>query len=262
MIFMKASQLILTLCMLGTALSGCSSIQDSDVCENTYLHIKSCNAPSELTDFGMFVTNQNGTVININGENSHVIQEHGIWKTPPIVIKLGQNMQLFAYYPYSESVSVTDIPVSLSAQTDYLYSKGQTVTYSSFSANIELFHLLSKVTIKVNEEYVENLSVSDYPAEGTLNLFAGTISKRQTSTTTVQSTNNAILLFPGYTDIIVDITFRGKSYHYPVTVNLEPGKKYVYSLVLQENNKLEIDKVSVSSWETGGNYEGIIEPET
>ena len=112
----------------------------------------------------------------------------------------------------------------------------------------------------MNEERAENLSVSDYPESGSLNLFAGTLTKGNTLAT-VSGNGSGILLFPGATDVTVTITYRGKQYHYPLSVNLEPGKEYVYSLILQENNKLEVGNVSVIAWVSGGDYDGTIEPE-
>lgn len=260
---MKASS-FLTACLLVTALWGCSNTQENSLTDSQRLGIKSCSArgeaAGEISEFGMFVTNQNGSAVDGNGDNAHVYLEHGLWNVPHIAIKSGQTLQLFAYSPYMEGMTVTDIAVSLSSQTDYLYSKGQTVTYSSYTPDIELHHLLSKVTVQVNEERAENLSVSDYPESGSLNLFAGTLTKGNTLAT-VSGNGSGILLFPGATDVTVTITYRGKQYHYPLSVNLEPGKEYVYSLILQENNKLEVGNVSVIAWVSGGDYDGTIEPE-
>jgi hypothetical protein len=258
---MKANS-FLALCSLATALWGCSSEQESNTSENMILRINSCYAmgeeQGEINDFGMFLTTQDGAIFDANGNNAHVTQDHGLWETPSITISPDQSAQLFAYCPYTEDATVTDIPVCISSQTDYLYSKGQTVTYSSYTPSIELYHLLSKITIQINDEAVESLSVSGYPEDGTLNLYEGTLSKGKTNTT-VMSEDNGILLFPGYNDIVIDITYQGNSYHYPLTIDLESGKEYIYSLVLQQNNKLEISKVTIINWETGGNYEGTIE---
>ncbi len=260
---MKASS-FLTACLLATALWGCSNKQENSLTDSQQLRVKSCNARGEsderITEFGMFVTAQNGTAVGGNGNNAHVIMEHGIWNTPPIAIKSGQTLQLFAYYPYKGGVTVTDMPVSLADQTDFLYSKGQAVSYTNFTPDIELHHLLSKVTITVNKEFVEKLSVSDYPETGSLNLFDGKLIKSKTNTT-ISSANSNILLFPGKTDVTVLITYKGNTYNYPLSVTLEPGKEYVYSLILHENKKLEVGNVTVIDWEAGGDYDGTIEPE-
>ena len=109
---MKASS-FLTACLLVTALWGCSNTQENSLTDSQRLGIKSCSArgevAGEISEFGMFVTNQNGSAVDDNGDNAHVYMEHGLWNVPPIAIKSGQTLKLFAYSPYMEGMTVTDI---------------------------------------------------------------------------------------------------------------------------------------------------------
>lgn len=252
---------------LATALTGCSSSQNSVPETDSYLHIRSCRAQGEsitgINDFGLFVTTEDGSNYDTNSNNAHVILQSDKWEIPPISIKSNNPGKLFAYYPYIDDATVTGITVNLLPQTDYLFSKGQTVTSTSYTPDIELHHVLSKVTVSVNDESVSDISVADYPMTGVLNLFAGTLTKNN-GKGTITSGKSEILLFPGSNEgLTFDITYQGESYQYsPADTDYEAGKEYTYSLILQENNQLTISQVTIRNWQIGGNYEGTIDSES
>ena len=127
--------------------------------------------------------------------------------------------------------------------------------------------VLDKYNVKVIGVQVDGysectLSVTGYPYLGSYSLSSGTFSI-ESPTATLASPSSSLLVFPGsIKDYKALVTCGGEefSYYFPEQ-ELEGGKEYRYRLKVSREGKLELEGITVTAWQDGGEYEIPVRPE-
>ena len=159
------------------------------------------------TEMGLFITTGSiGNVYDNTSANSNVkavLGASGWVLTPPVYLS-ANNATIYAYTPYSSSVSSgTSIPVNVtSAVADYCYGKSSgTINAKSPTATITMSHALTKVRFKISkastytgtgkltEISINGSTNNTICAQGTLNISTGVITATTTSAHTITRTN-------------------------------------------------------------------------
>lgn len=248
----------LTFVMPVAALTGCAGSNDTD--EESVIRISSCVARGEdgqeisVSEFGMFVTDAGGALY---ADNIPASNQSGKWTFADISL-LGGEKGIYAYYPYNTSESGGKISLDARSQTDYLYSEKTAVSSVTPSVSIVLYHLLSKVTFKIPASSPVQVKVTDYVYSALYNLLTGTLEVEQAKGT-VSSLTGSLLLYPGNNPTMpVSLVADGRSYDFVMpAATLRSGKEYVYTL-RPAGNGVEIEDITISGWQPGGDYEGTI----
>ena len=226
----------LTFVMPVAALSGCSGPNDSPE-QDAVMSISSCTARGDdgqemsVSEFGMFVTDTAG---NLYPDNIRVLNRSGKWTFAEISLSDGDK-GIYAYYPYNPSFSGGKMGLDARSQTDYLYSERTMVSGNAPSASITLYHLLSKVSFRTG-------SLEIKPEKGTISSGTG-----------------SLLLYPGDSPAMhVALVAGGHPYDFVMpAAAFRSGKEYVYTLKTAGNG-VEIEDITITGWQPGGNYEGTI----
>lgn len=203
--------------------------------------------PNVLTDLkdglqmNIFVTFSNNSS---NVKMSKAICSNGLWKaSPSIPLESGVNASFYAVYPYSSSyTSSKAIPVSVSNQTDYLYSGGKaTVSKNSPTASVTMHHAMAVFAFNIDKKGYEGngklqevkLSGDGFFTEGDLDITTGTISGSsrgeyaKSFSETLQEggfANNIPAMF------VIPSNSNGSNYQLTITVD---GKTYTSNLPKQ-----------------------------
>lgn len=181
----------------------------------------------------------------------------GKWSVAPATELGEEKSYLFAFAPYSATASdPSAVPVSIAAQTDYLYS-GTTVTVSASSPQgvLTMKHALSILAFNLSLEGYEgtgeltSVELSGIPTQGTLNVSTGTVTATEKGnyTLNVQKTiangwDEGVPQFfclPFQPDAKeTNVTFQIDGRNFVVSLpqtGMETGMKYVFHLVLTKN---------------------------
>lgn len=170
---------------------------------------------------------------------------------------------IYAYYPYAASINPSQMAVSLTGQTDYMYGKGDnTVSMIQKNANITMKHALTQVVFKIKKstEYLGTGSLSSVmlknmpsssvlQSAGTLDITTGNITGTSandiaymgayTLSTTVQSLTTMLIPVAQTTTAAMKVEFviDGTTYQYvfPAGTQWEAGTRNVYTLTLGSN---------------------------
>lgn len=250
-----------TVFMLAAAFIGCSNNNESS--EDSQVSIRSCytrsgTETSIIKDFGLFIAKSDGSAYNNSSSNSNIhVTYNGTWYLPKITLGK-ENGTLMAYSPFDETCTITNMPLDLSKQIDYLYSKGQIVNYNNPNVSIELNHILSKLTFVIENNSPTSIKIGNYPITASLNLFKKTINSNNTKGI-ITTTEGSIYILPGPSQTIdkIVLTHQNVDYDYILPENtFEEGKEYVYNLSITANHDLNLTELKVSPWISGGKYEG------
>lgn len=252
--------------MLAAAFTGCSNNNensDNGSSDDNQVSIQACytrsgNTTSIIKDFGAFLAKDDGTPYDNSSTNIHVTYD-GTWYLPKITLGK-ENGILLAYSPFDANGTITNIPLDLSKQIDYLYSAEQTVNYNNPNVSIELNHALSKLVFVVEGNSPTAIRIGNYPTTARLNLFKKTISANSTKGT-IGTTDDSIYILPGSSRNIdkIVLTYQNVDYDYILPENtFEEGKEYTYNLSVTDNHELTLNAVNVNPWVSGGKYEGNI----
>lgn len=181
----------------------------------------------------------------------------GKWSVAPATELGEEKSYLFAFAPYSATASdPSAVPVSIAAQTDYLYS-GTAVTVSASSPQgvLTMKHALSILAFNLSLEGYEgtgeltSVELSGIPTQGTLNVSTGTVTATEKGnyTLNVQKTiangwDEGVPQFfclPFQPDAKeTNVTFQIDGRNFVVSLpqtGMETGMKYVFHLVLTKN---------------------------
>lgn len=184
--------------------------------------------------------------------------ENNKWSISPTVeLKEGENAYLFAFYPYSTSLTKPEaIPVDITAQTDYLYSgSAVSVSYSSPQGTLKMQHASSMLAFNISKDRYEgagalsSIKIADIPVKGTLNIASGIINSTEKGDYTITANKQIdtewaedlpqMFCLPFKSsgqDITAAFLIDGKEYsiNLPKT-DIEAGMKYIFHLVITNN---------------------------
>lgn len=242
------------------ALAGCTENAPQAADENS-LKVE-CYARSTsggnviVKDFGMYVMNGSSSY---EGVNNPVHVTYGTsWQYPEIW--LDREATIYAFYPYQSTSDITNIPLSLSPQTDYLATTSAILaSRSNPSIHIILDHLLAKIQIRIDGSKDLTYTITNIETSGTYNLSGNNLSVSTPGTVT--SSGSEALIFPAREkSLSMSISYNGKSYNYVApSKTYESGKEYTYNLKINDSKELVIvGEVEVNPWQVGGNYEGTV----
>lgn len=187
---------------------------------------------------------------------------------------------LYAYYPYSSSVSnITSVPVNVTTGNDYMYGTPVTgLSATSVDASIALNHALAAIRVNtILGDYTGTGAVTSVRIElgtaqyttatmngktGALSSSSGSVTERsQTVSYTMSASGTAtdFLMLPQSTafDMDIYVTIDGDDYIYSATgVTLAQGSINTYSLTLNSTSSVDLvtrsqaDKQGTTTWTT------------
>ncbi|MBQ5718621.1 MAG: fimbrillin family protein [Alistipes sp.] len=179
------------------------------------------------------------------------------WKgTPAITLDGGETAYFFATYPYSaEAVNPLEIPVTVAAQKDVLYSGGAAkATESAPSCTLSMRHAMAVIAFNI-KSYVGGKLQSiqfdsqQFPLEGTMRITSGRITATEMGPYTQKcdvsltpkgwaNEHPGALVIPytaGSAGLPVHLTIDGKSYDIDLpSMTFAMAKKYIFTLILSE----------------------------
>lgn len=248
----------LTFVMPVAALTGCAGSNGAD--GQSTMGISSCVARGEdgqympVKEFGMFVADGSGRIC---ADNIPVRYQSGKWVFADIDLTDGEK-DIYAYYPYNASALGGKISLDARTQADYLCSRKTTATAASPSVSIILKHLLSKAVFRVQGKTLNMVKTAGYKYSASYDVMAETLVTGPEKGE-ISSSEGCLLLYPGDNPAMpLSLSVEGKDYDFIMpAIRLQPGKEYTYTLTVNGNG-VEITDISLSQWQPGENYEGVI----
>lgn len=191
-------------------------------------------------------------------------RQSGNWTmSPEVRVKEGQNVFLYAFYPYnSANTDPTKIPVDINTQTDYLYSGNYVpASFTTHTVTLNMKHAQSMIAFNVKKEgyggegHITSIKLSSdkyIVTNGTLNVTSGAIAATghgsiaaQVSATAgaqgISGVLPAIWAAPFNTlntgaTVTAVITIDGKEYSIALPeVSAQRGWQYIFHCVLTKN---------------------------
>lgn len=250
--------------LLSAAFASCTSEstetpeQPESLSVECYSRSADNNTKSLVKDFAMYVFSGSG---NYEGVSNPVhVTYSDKWDFPSITLR--EPAQIHAFYPYTDNMDYTAIPLSLTPQTDYLTSVGAvTADKTNPSISIVMEHILSKINVTINSSANCKVTLSSVPATASYNLRSNNLLTKAESDVT--SSTSSVLMFPTAEErqIGMKISYEGKTYSYRANPKVyESGKSYTYTLKINDDKELAIiGDVIITDWKAGGNYEGTVQ---
>lgn len=199
-------------------------------------------------------------------------------------IEIKQKMDVFAYYPYTTSVTTSEqIPVDVTTQTDYLYGTGS-CGIGTPNVSVTMKHALSlvRIVIKKNdynkEGKVERVAINNIATLATLNAQTGVVnSNNREENASLQIggnyllddknlvTSEAILVPVGSAEgITASLVIDGEefTYSFPSEHVWEQGLSYTYTLNMREGYNCPVDMeevpIDVEYWSVFGKTDNLV----
>lgn len=214
---------------------------------------------------------KNGTIVAAD-ENNAIYWENN------------NDMDIYAYYPYdkSNSVSVTDhtftIPTDQSNElnyykSDFLRAVREDVEITSSPVGMTFYHLMSKVSVTITHDssfadddfnkLTKVLTINGVEDSGKVDISKGEVAvsskKESLSFTTLANGNTfSAIIFPQNRN---DVKFRLKlgDDYYSSTINIayDSGKEYKYTFTVTKNEgALTLKSAKIEGWGDGGSIDG------
>ena len=155
--------------------------------------------------YGIFAMNGYTEQCIDKGENVEVFYKDQVSETA-VKIPLPQDVHVpvYAYYPYSEDVSLASFPIDISTQTDYLWGYGVDqfgkqwyATATNRSIGIYLKHILSRITLRIHRDADNDIN---YKLSSVL-LSGDGMNTYRTCMADVQNQTLRDLSYGGYSDV-------------------------------------------------------------
>ena len=236
-------------------------IREREVMFTTEVQTRACtNVVQEISEdqsLGVMMVYSTDTTSNGIKEAIH---SNGLWKgKQSIFIKENDQAQLYAFYPYNSSVtSGKAIPVEMNSQTDYLYAKATSISYSSPNGKVTFNHALSILSFNIDKNVYSGKGMlksiriegDDFYTEGTMDVSTGVISGTKKGTFTLEKeytlaqggwTEDLPDFFCLPTNVVADkvkLTFQIDDKSYSCTLpkmGIVGGTKYIVRLTLTNN---------------------------
>lgn len=264
------------------------------------IHTKVSNNTFEAADvIGLYVTDYIDETtpmpLQVSGNranNSQVTFDGSDW-TPEQTIYWGNGKSdVYAYYPYFETVTdinklyfevATDQTADGCGASDFLWAKAEGVRQADGTVNLNMKHLMSKLTVKIvaGEDYIGSLpedatvSLHSTVTDVNINLENGSVVKDPYSgAKSIKMKNLGIRTFDGekavvYEAIVVpqmletsvpllEINSKSVSYLLEDPFNFRPGVAYTYTVTLNTSTtaiKVEIG-CELEDWNSTGGDSG------
>jgi hypothetical protein len=206
----------------------------------------------------------------------------------PVYYKDKNDVNIYAYYPYTEELSGNVATVKIADQTDWLYAKAEGITYNTATQALTFDHVLTKfiLTLKVGTGITDlkaltSITLKNLGSEGTFNTQTGVIATTTSADysvpvttisegTTEQSYTLLILPVSGTAnapaEIPVEILYDDATYSVTLQASsgLEAGKSYSYTVNLTRNG-LTVGSSLITDWSDANldedDYSAEIQPE-
>lgn len=185
----------------------------------------------------------------------------------PIYFQDRNDVNVSAYYPYTETVTNNTLSVSLSDQKDILFAHKDNVAYTETSLALTFDHVLTQLTLVLKAgDGIENLDaltavkLKDLVSAASWNVLTGALTNGDTKTdyevtsfTANQdgSKSLSLLAFPvsGETSIALKVTYDGVDYDATLTAGsgLAAGNNYTYTVNIKQSG-LAINGSTINEW--------------
>jgi hypothetical protein len=185
----------------------------------------------------------------------------------PIYFQDRNDVNVSAYYPYTETVTNNTLSVSLSDQKDILFAHKDKVAYTETSLALTFDHVLTQLTLVLKAgDGIENLDaltavkLKDLVSAASWNVLTGALTNGDTKTdyevtsfTANQdgSKSLSLLAFPvsGETSIALKVTYDGVDYDATLTAGsgLAAGNNYTYTVNIKQSG-LAINGSTINEW--------------
>ena len=256
---------------------------------------------------GLFVTdyadNSTPMPLQISGNraNNLAIVCNGVsWTPAKTVYWGGGKSDVYAYYPYIESITdIEEQPWSIAADqtkeaegdapgayeaSDFLWAKAEGVSQSGGAVNLEMKHIMSKLTVRIvaGEDYVGSLPedasvlLHSTVTDAKVNLEKGSATKDSHSgAKSIKMKNLGIRTYDGVQAVVyeaivvpqmletsvplIEINSKSVSYLLEDSFNFRPGTAYTYTATLNTSTtSIKVDiGCELDDWNsTGGSGSG------
>lgn len=221
-------------------------------------------------EVGLFVTSGNiGDHYNSITTNNNVKATNtgSGWSIPDVELTAAP-ATIYAYYPYSSTCKDgRNIEIKTSTQTEWMFgthTNGQgVINNSNNTVSLTLRKVLSRIRFHLKKEgytgagKLTNISISEHPLIGSLNVSTGTISHsnnegilNQAQNLTLETTYSSpvdILLFPTISlanQPVITFLIDGWAYRFRLNdlLKLEQGLSYDYHLILKQDHLLVVNE--------------------
>ena len=194
----------------------------------------------ENTDISLFITG--GTSDKYNADNVKWTHDGTEWfsDTTTIIEKDNFNQKIYAFSPYLDEITNSEVSINIYDQVDFLYSKPTNINSSGF--DLLMRHLLSKIVVKLTfsdetlslNATVSNIQIKNMYSDAKFNISDGTFNSLSTSNATIDLINNEALLIPIETSEITLVVTFDSGITKEITVNtpngLQQGMYYEISI--------------------------------
>jgi hypothetical protein len=295
---MKLSNLLFA-AAAATIWTACSNDTENDSNALQALQVQANIATTTRVSGGAFVkddaiglhvisTATNGLTSGSNVKYTAQDANGNFTSTTPVYYKDQNAVNIYAYYPYTESLSSNAVTVKLTDQTDWLYAKNEQVTYNTAKPTLTFDHVLTQfvLTLKAGTgvsdlKALSTLTLKNIPSEGSFQTQTGALTVTKSTGYSLSNISLAagtkeqsytILLFPisGTTDapaeIPVELSYDGATYSVTLKASegMKAGKSYSYTVNITRTG-LTVGSASINSWGTAinqGNSDAVIQPES
>lgn len=207
------------------------------------------------------------------------------WDTSSSVLLSSTIGKVYAYYPYSSSVTdITKIPVSTENTVDYMYAEPVTgISNNSPVARINMKHALAAIGVKVlkgtytGSANMTTISIASqgFGSSGMLDAISGTLEDIQNTGSDITWTGNIPLSVETETvmQTVIPTTLENQNISFKVIIDgqsytttkaiegvLRQGNIYEYTLTLN-GTEMRISSTTVTKWVTNTGNGGELETE-
>ena len=191
-------------------------------------------------------------------------------------------LSVFAYYPYSESISsnaaypfAVAIDQSTAADfynSDFITAQATNLAPQTTPVNLTFNHSMSRINITLQagegitaDELAaaeKSFSIGGLVAAGTINLATGTATAGATTASITPLENNEVsysaIVYPQTNAVTFSLEIDEDIYTYTTDVELEAGYKYQFNLTLNtwESPEMTLSATTINPWEDGEETNG------
>ncbi|MBQ0081334.1 MAG: fimbrillin family protein [Alistipes sp.] len=184
----------------------------------------------------------------------------------PIMIAKGNPQYAYAFYPCGNYDNIENIPISIEAQTEYLYASSM-ISYENPSPTMSFSHMLSVLAFnfsdKVGGRKIEKITIGEntpIPIEGTFSFSSMSLTHTKRGVFELPCSKDIpqngmkdslpqFFILPHSLNDGLDVIFMVSGTKYSCTLpvlRFERGRKYIFSVAFSENSAAILDTTVVS----------------